>query len=259
MNRIDQAFQKKKVFIGFITAGDPSLAKTQEYILKMAEGGAGLIEIGIPFSDPIAEGPVIQSANVRALQAGCTTDKVFEMVASLRKETEVPLVFMTYLNVLFRYGYDRFCKRCQEIGMDGLIIPDLPYEEKGELEPIAEKYGMHLISMIAPTSQERIRMIAGSARGFIYLVSSMGVTGMRNDMKTDVTQVVEAIRQVTDTPVAVGFGIHTREQVEAFEQEADGAVVGSAIVKLVEQFGDQAAEEIYRFVSELSGQQETHK
>lgn len=255
MNRIDQAFQKGKTFIGFVTAGDPDLEKTQEFVLQMERGGAGIVEIGIPFSDPIAEGPVIQSANVRALQAGCTTDRVFDMVSKLRTKTEVPLVFLAYLNTLFKYSYEKFCIRCREAGVDGLIIPDLPYEEKGELEPIAKAYGMHLISMIAPTSEARVRMIAKEAEGFLYVVSSMGVTGVRNDIKTDISKIMEVIRQTTDTPAAVGFGIHTREQVQEYETMADGAIVGSALVKIVEQYGENAGEEIYRFVSELTGKQ----
>jgi len=256
MNRIDRAFQNGKTFIGFVTAGDPNLDKTQEFVLQMEKAGAGIVEIGIPFSDPIAEGPVIQSANVRALKGGCTTDKVFDMVTQLRKKTEVPLVFLAYLNSLYKYGYERFCTRCREAGIDGLIIPDLPYEEKGELEPIAKAYGMHLISMIAPTSEARVRMIAQEAEGFLYVVSSMGVTGVRNNIKTDISKIIEVIRQVTDTPAAVGFGIHTREQVEEYEKIADGAIVGSALVKIVEQYGENAGDEIYKFVAELSGKQD---
>ena len=221
MSRIGKAFYGKKAFIGFVTAGDPSLEKTEEFVLQMEKAGASLVEIGIPFSDPIAEGPVIQEANIRALNAGCTTDKIFTMVESLRKKTEIPLVFLTYLNPVYKYGYDRFCKQCQEVGIDGLIIPDMPYEEKGELEGIASKYGVDLISLIAPTSEERIQMIAKEAKGFIYVVSSMGVTGMRSNIKTDVKEIVEKIREVTDTPVAIGFGIHTKEQVQEYYRIAE--------------------------------------
>lgn len=254
MSRIEKAFEKKKAFIGFVTAGDPTLDKTEEFVLQMEKAGADLIEIGIPFSDPIAEGTVIQEANVRALKHGCTTDQVFEMVDNLRKKTSIPLVFLTYLNPVFKYGYEKFCKRCQQVGIDGLIIPDLPYEEKGELTPSADEHGICLISMIAPTSKERIQKIAKEAKGFIYIVSSMGVTGVRNNIKTDISSIVKTIRQVTDTPLAVGFGIHTRAQVEEYEKIADGAIVGSAIVKIVGQYGENAGEPIYQFVKELIGE-----
>lgn len=252
MNRIKKAFENKKLFIGFITAGDPSLEKTEEYILEMERAGAGLIEIGIPFSDPIAEGPVIQEANIRALSAGCTTDKVFDMVTRLRKKTEIPLVFMTYLNPVFKYGYEQFCQKCQEAGIDGLIVPDLPYEEKAELADVAKKYDVDVISLIAPTSKERIVKIAENASGFLYVVSSMGVTGERDLIKTDVKQIVDVIKGVTDIPAAIGFGIHTPEQVKEYTSYADGAIVGSAIVKLVAHYGDNAGSYIYDYVKKMS-------
>lgn len=251
MSRIKKAFENKKAFIGFVTAGDPSLDKTEEFILEMEKAGAVLVEIGIPFSDPIAEGPVIQEANIRALNAGCTTDKVFDMVASLRTKTEIPLVFLTYLNPIFKYGSERFCKRCKEVGIDGLIIPDMPYEEKGEIAEVADRYNVDLISLIAPTSASRIEMIAKEARGFIYVVSSMGVTGVRSDIKTNVEDIVKSIRKVTDTPVAIGFGIHTKEQVKEYFKEADGVIIGSAIIKIIAEHGDKAGEKIYEYIHEL--------
>ena len=191
MSRIKNAFENKKAFIGFITAGDPSLEKTEEFVLQMEQAGAALVELGIPFSDPIADGPVIQEANLRALEAGCTTEKIFDMVASLREKSQIPIVFLTYLNTVYKYGYERFCERCRRCGTDGLIIPDLPYEEREELTPIAEKYGVDVITMVAPTSKERIRMVAKDAKGFIYVVSSMGVTGTRSEITTDVEEIVE--------------------------------------------------------------------
>ena len=250
MSKITEAFTNKKAFIGFLTAGDPSLEKTEEFIVEMARAGAALIEIGIPFSDPIAEGPVIQSANVRALSApgGCTTDMVFDMVARVSRKVHVPLVFLTYLNPVFKYGYEAFCKKCNEVGISGIIIPDMPFEERGELEPIAEKYDVDIISLIAPTSRERIRMIAGRAKGYIYLVSSMGVTGVRNEITTDIVEMMEEIRAVTDTPVAVGFGINTPEQAARYAAMADGVIVGSAIVKIIEQYGEDAGKYIYEYV-----------
>lgn len=252
MSKIQNAFQKKNAFIPFLTAGDPNLDKTYEYILKMEEAGAALIEIGIPFSDPIAEGSVIQAANVRALANGCTTDKVFEMVAKLREKTNIPLVFLTYLNPVFKYGYERFLARCKETGVDGLIIPDMPFEEKGELKEIADNYDVDVISLIAPTSKERIETIAKEATGYIYVVSSMGVTGMRNEIKTNVKEIVSHIKKVTDVPVSIGFGINKREQAEEFWQYADGVIVGSAIVKLIEQHGENAAEPVYNYVKEMT-------
>lgn len=251
MSRIKEAFNNKKAFIGFITAGDPTLEKTEEFVLEMEKAGAALVEIGIPFSDPIAEGPVIQEANIRALSGGCTTDKIFEMVKSLRKKTQIPLVFMGYVNTLYRYGYEKFFERCRETGIDGVILPDVPYEEKGEVTDVASKYGIEIVSLIAPTSEKRIKMIAKDAEGFIYVVSSMGVTGVRSEIKTDISSIVDSIKEVTDVPVAVGFGINTKEQVNQYTTIADGAIVGSAIVKIVAKYGKDAGSHIYDYVSEL--------
>lgn len=252
MSKIQNAFKDKKAFIPFLTAGDPNLDKTYEFILKMEQAGASLIEIGIPFSDPIAEGPVIQAANVRALSAGCTTDKVFEMVERVREKTDIPLVFLTYLNPVFKYGYERFCARCRQVGVDGLIIPDMPFEEKKELKDIAAGYDVDIISLIAPTSRERIETIAKDAAGYIYVVSSMGVTGVRSEIKTNVKEIVSHIKAVTDVPVAIGFGINTREQVIEFHQYADGVIVGSAIVKLIAQYGEQAAGPIGDYIVKMT-------
>lgn len=253
MSRIKEAFENKKAFIGFLTAGDPSLEKTEEFIVEMERAGAALIEIGIPFSDPIAEGPVIQNANVRALSApgGCTTDMVFDMVARVREKVTVPIVFLTYLNPVFKYGYEAFSKRCEEVGVDGIIIPDMPFEERAELAPIAEKYGVDIISMIAPTSKDRIQMIAKNAKGYIYLVSSMGVTGVRSEITTDISEIMQNIRSVTDTPVAVGFGISTPEQAAKYGAMSDGVIVGSAIVKMIEKYGEDAGTYIYEYVSAM--------
>ena len=251
MTRIHNAFDGKKAFIGFVTAGDPSLDKTEEFVLQMEKAGAGLVELGIPFSDPIAEGPVIQEANIRALKAGCTTDKLFDMVAHLRQKTQIPLVFLAYLNTLFKYGYEKFCSRCEEVGIDGVIIPDMPFEEKGELADIAAAHNVDIISVIAPTSDDRIQMIAREATGFIYVVSSMGVTGVRSEITTDVGKIVGLIKEVTDTPTAVGFGINTAEQVHKYSSIADGAIVGSAIVKIVARYGGDAGSHIYDYVHEM--------
>lgn len=251
MSKIKNAFEGKKAFIGFLTAGDPSLEKTAEFVLEMEQAGAALVELGIPFSDPIADGPVIQEANLRALGAGCTTDKIFDMVSSLRERTQIPLVFLTYLNTVYRYGYESFCDRCRSCGVDGLVIPDLPFEEREELVPIARKYDVDVIAMIAPTSKERIQMVAKDATGFIYVVSSMGVTGARSEITTDVGEIVETIRGVTDTPAAIGFGIHTKEQVHRYSAISDGAIIGSAIVKIIGKYGEDAGEELGRYVREM--------
>lgn len=251
MSRIREAFKDKKAFIPFLTAGDPCLEKTAEYILEMEKAGADLIEIGIPFSDPIAEGPVIQEADLRALAAGTTTDRIFDMVQEIRKQVRVPLVFMTYLNPVFHYGYERFFRRCRACGIDGIIIPDLPFEEQEELKPTANKNGVEVITLVAPTSRQRIREIAEEAEGFLYLVSSMGVTGMRNRISTDLKGMIREIREVSEIPVAVGFGIHTPDQAEQIAGIADGVIVGSAVVRLIAQDQGNAAKEISAYVQEM--------
>ena len=251
MSKIAEAFNHGKAFIPFLTAGDPNLEKTEEFILEMERSGADLIEIGIPFSDPIAEGIVIQEADIRALASGTTTDKIFDMVAKVRPQVRIPLVFMTYLNPVFHYGYERFFGRCQEAGIDGIIIPDLPFEEKGELDGIAAAHGVDLISMIAPTSEERIQKIAAEAKGFLYVVSSMGVTGVRSEITTDLGAILENIRKATDVPACVGFGISTPEQAAEIASIADGVIVGSAIVRLAEQYGGHAAEHIGAYVRKM--------
>ena len=249
--KIRDAFCNGKAFIGFLTAGDPTIDKTVEYILAMEEAGCDLIEIGIPFSVPMAEGVVIQDANVRALKHNTTTDDVFDIVRRVRLQTDVPLVFLTYINPVFFYGYEKFFKRCNELGIDGIISPDLPYEEKGEIAEIAKKNDVDVISLIAPTSKERIQMIAGEASGFIYVVSSLGVTGMRSEIKTDLGAIISDIRDVTDIPVAVGFGINTPDQAREIGNIADGVIVGSAIVKIIEENGENATEALKDYVSSM--------
>ena len=251
MSRIKEAFENGKAFIAFVTCGDPDLETTGAVVREMVKNGADLIELGIPFSDPTAEGPVIQGANLRALNGGVTTDQIFEFVEELRRDVSVPMVFMTYANVVFSYGVERFISTCRKIGMDGLILPDLPYEEKEEFQPICRRFGLELISLIAPTSENRIAMIAGEAEGFVYLVSSLGVTGVRSEIKTDLTSIVEAIRRNTDIPCAIGFGISTPEQAARMAGLADGVIVGSAIVRLIEKYGRQAPEHVGRYVEEM--------
>lgn len=248
MSKIKEAFKNEKAFIPFITCGDPDLETTKAAIIEMVSAGADLIELGIPFSDPTAEGPVIQGANIRALAGGVTTDKIFDFVRDLRKEIFVPLVFMTYANVVFSYGADRFISTCKELGVDGIILPDLPFEEKDEFLPVCRKYGVDLISLIAPTSENRIAMIAKEAEGFIYLVSSLGVTGTRSEITTDLDAIVNVIRENTDVPCAIGFGISTPEQAAKMAGISDGAIVGSAIIKILEKYGKDAPKHIGEYV-----------
>ena len=256
MNKITiaEAF-KKKAFIPFITASDQGIDATEKYIRTMAKAGASLIEIGIPFSDPVAEGPVIQAASERALSTGVTTDDIFDMVIRLRttgtEPLTIPLVFMTYLNPIYVYGVESFMTRCEEVGIQGVIVPDCPLEEKQELSHQAKAHGVAVISLIAPTSEQRIEEIASQAEGFVYCVSSLGVTGMRSDIKTDIASIVQQIRQYTDIPVAVGFGISTPEQAKAMTAVSDGAIVGSAIVKQIGEWGANGEEEIYQYVRSM--------
>ena len=251
MSRISKAFEKEKAFIAFITGGDPDIETSCELIKTMAASGADIIEIGIPFSDPIAEGPVIQEASLRALNAGTTTDLLFDMVGELRKEIEIPLIFMTYMNPIYVYGTERFMKKCTEAGIDGVIVPDVPFEEKAELADQCRAHGVDLISMIAPTSEERIELIAREAEGFIYCVSSLGVTGVRSEIKTDIGTMIKHVKAVTDVPCAVGFGISTPEQAEKMAGLSDGAIVGSAIVKLVAKYGKEAAPYVADYVRSM--------
>ena len=242
----------KKAFIGFITAGDPNIESTEIFIDKMIEAGTALIEIGIPFSDPIAEGSVITKADIRALKSKTTTDKIFDMIKNVRKKHPTfPLVFMTYANPVFSYGYDKFFKKAEELNMQGIIIPDMPFEEKEEVYQVAKKYNQEVISLIAPTSQDRIKNIAKNASGFIYLVSSMGVTGMRNEFNFDLDSMVKEIKKYTDVPVAIGFGISNPEQAKKMASISDGVIIGSAIVRIVEQYGENAAPYIYDFCKSI--------
>ncbi|MDO5406608.1 MAG: tryptophan synthase subunit alpha [Eubacteriales bacterium] len=251
MSNIKQAFENGKAFIAFVTCGDPDLETTAAVVRAAVQNGADLIELGIPFSDPTAEGPVIQGANVRALNGGVTTDKIFAFVKELRRDVKVPMVFMTYANVVFSYGAERFISTCREIEIDGLILPDLPFEEKEEFQPVCRQYGVDLISLIAPTSEHRIAMIAKQAEGFLYLVSSLGVTGMRSEITTDLAGIVSVIRENSDIPCAIGFGISTPEQARKMADISDGAIVGSAIVKLLEQYGKDAPGYVGEYVKAM--------
>lgn len=247
------AFAGKKAFIPFFTLGDPNIETTLRCVREAVAAGASIIELGIPFSDPTAEGPVIQGASLRALQGGLTTDSAFEAVARLRQEyaVTVPVCFMTYANVVFSYGAERFASRCAQVGVQGVILPDVPFEEREEFLSSFEACGVALISMIAPTSEGRIAMIAQQARGFIYLVSSLGVTGVRSEITTDIGAIVEVIRQNTSVPCAIGFGISRPEQAREMSAKADGVIVGSAIVKLIHASGDAAPHKVGEYVSTM--------
>lgn len=252
MSKILNVFAGKKAFIPFITCGDPSLEVTEQLVYAMAGAGAGMIELGIPFSDPTDEGPVIQAANLRALSGGVTTDKIFDMVARLRKHTQISLAFMTYANVVFSYGTERFVRQAAELGMDGLILPDVPFEEKEEFDGVCRRHGIDLISLIAPTSHERIRMIAKEASGFVYCVSSLGVTGMRSEITTDIGAMVRLVKEEKDIPCAVGFGISTPEQAARMASLSDGVIVGSAIVKLCGEYGRDCVLHVSNYVKAMS-------
>jgi tryptophan synthase alpha chain len=251
--RIADAFNYGKALITFITGGDPDLETTEKLLPAMQEAGSDLIEIGIPFSDPIAEGPVIQEANERALSKGCTTDLLFDSVKRVREsgKVTVPLVYLTYINPIFTYGKEKFLKRCVECGINGLIIPDLPFEEKDEISELCRTYEVDLISMIAPTSEERIRKIAADATGFLYVVSSLGVTGVRSEIKTDIESMISHVRSASDIPAAVGFGISNPEQAREMAGKSDGAIVGSAIVRIVGRYGTACVPQVEQFIREL--------
>lgn len=251
MSKIKSAFAHGKAFIPFVTCGDPSIEVTEQIIYEMVKSGADLIELGIPFSDPTAEGPVIQGANERALKKGITTDDIFAMVEKIRNTVTIPLVFMTYANVVFSYGIERFVKKAAEVGMDGIILPDIPFEEKEEFAVVCKAYELDFISLIAPTSHERVKMIAESAEGFVYCVSSLGVTGVRSEITTDIGAMVNLVKNTKEIPCAVGFGISTPEQAKKMVQYADGVIVGSAIVKLCDKYGEDCVSYIGEYVKDM--------
>lgn len=251
MSNIKKAFENGKAFIVFITCGDPDLDTTAAAVKAAVANGADLIELGIPFSDPTAEGPVIQGANIRALNKGITTDKIFAFVKELRRDIKIPMVFMTYANVVFSYGAEKFISTCRDIEIDGLILPDLPFEEKEEFLPLCHQYGVDLVLLIAPTSENRIAMIAKEAEGFLYIVSSLGVTGTRSEIKTELASIVKVVRENTDVPCAIGFGISTPEQAKKMADISDGAIVGSAIIKLLERYGKDAPKHIGEYVKSM--------
>ena len=251
MNRIEEAFANKKAFIPFVTAGDPTLDTTRDIVLAMQEAGADLIEIGIPFSDPVAEGSVIQEADIRALSGGVTTDKIFDMVEGISDQLHIPVVFMTYINPIYVYGVDKFAKRTKECGVAGVIVPDVPFEEREEIRGAFAAHGLTVISMVAPTSAERVKMIAKEAEGFLYCVSSLGVTGVRTEISTDIAGLIAMVKEVKDIPCAIGFGISTPEQAKKMSGISDGAIVGSAIVKIIAEYGEDSVPYVRDYVESM--------
>ncbi|MFU0832314.1 MAG: Tryptophan synthase alpha chain [Oscillospiraceae bacterium] len=256
MNRIDRTFEqlqekKEKALICFVTAGDPDLETTEQLIPAMFDAGADLIELGVPFSDPVAEGPTIQKASQRALDGGATLPKIFELVRRVRKNTEKPILLMLYLNSIYGFGKDRFFSLCQECGVDGVIVPDMPFEEHDEIQQEADRAGVYSISMVAPTSHGRIAKIASQAQGFLYCVSSTGVTGTRSSFNTDFQSFFGLIRAHAKVPCAVGFGISGPEQAGKMAEYCDGVIVGSALVNLIERDGKNAVKPVSEFVQSL--------
>lgn len=254
MNRIEKKFKEiegRSAFIGYITSGDPTLEKTEELVYAMEENGCDIIELGIPYSDPVADGPVIQLAAQRALDNGIKVKDIFETVAKIREKSQVPIAFLVYYNTVFAYGLKAFADKCDEVGIDGLIIPDLPLEERKELMPYLEGKNVGIIPLVAPNSNTRIKDIVTGGRGFVYCISSFGVTGMRDNFEINISKYLESVKAQTDLPLAVGFGISTNDDVKKFAEVADGVIVGSAIVKKVEETNG-SAKEVGAFIKELS-------
>lgn len=255
-NRIDACFEKlkaenKKALVTFITAGDPDMDTTEKCVLEMYKNGSDIIEIGVPFSDPIAEGATIQKASLRSLSGGTNLDKIFDLVRKLRTQTDKPMLLMMYINTIFKYGTAKFFELCKEVQIDGVIVPDMPFEEREELQGEAEKNGIYTIFLVAPTSHERVKMIAEKSKGFLYVVSSLGVTGMRSEITTDFNELLAPIRNNDHCPCCIGFGISNSEQAKKMSQYADGVIMGSAVVKIVEEHGKDAPEYVGKFIKSV--------
>ncbi|TMT01714.1 tryptophan synthase subunit alpha [Apilactobacillus kunkeei] len=252
MNKLVETMQGGNKLVGYVVANDPDIDTTIKNVVALSEGGADVVEIGIPFSDPVADGPVIQRADLRALAAGeLPMDRVFEMVDEIHRQTNITLVFLTYLNVVLQYGYDEFCRQCLSHGVSGLIIPDLPYEEQDEILPFIDKYDLALVPLVTLNSENRIERLVEHAKGFIYLVSSLGVTGERDEFSDYLAEVVKRIKEYTDVPVAIGFGIHSSKQAKEMNRIADGVIIGSSFVKIVEKYQQSASKKLKEFTSEI--------
>ncbi|MBR1738975.1 MAG: tryptophan synthase subunit alpha [Ruminococcus sp.] len=255
-NRIDACFEKlkeegRKALVTFITAGDPDMDTTEKLVTEMFDKGSDIIEIGVPFSDPIAEGPTIQRASLRSLQGGTNLDKIFDLVGRLRAKTDKPLLLMMYMNTVFGYGTERFFRSCQEHSLDGVIIPDLPFEERDEVKGLADSYGIYNIYLAAPTSHDRIKMIAEESKGFLYIVSSLGVTGTRSEIKTNFDDLLAPLKDGNYCPGCIGFGISNGEQAKKMASYCDGVIIGSAIVNIVEKYGSESVVPVGEFVSSV--------
>lgn len=258
MNRIDEKFQllkekNEKAMIPFVTAGDPDLDTTIELVLAMEEAGADIIELGIPYSDPLADGVIIQQSSTRALNNGAKITKIMDIVKEIRKKTEVPLVYLVYYNSVFKYGIEKFIEECSSVGIDGIIIPDLPIEERKDIIEVADNYGVYLIPLVAPTSKERIKSIVNNGKGFVYCVSTNGVTGVRQELSTNIEEYMNVVAQYTDLPKAIGFGVSGPEMARELKDYCDGVIVGSAIVRKVAEAkdGEEAAENVRKFIYEI--------
>lgn len=256
MNRIETALAElknkgEKALITFVTAGDPDIETTEKLVLEMLDKGSDIVEIGVPFSDPVAEGKTIQAASLRSLSRGTNLSEIFDMAGSLRQKTDKPLILMMYVNTIFRFGTERFFSLCREKGIDGVIVPDLPYEERNELQPYAEDNGIIAISLVAPTSHQRIADIAGEAKGFLYCVSSTGVTGTRSKFTTNFEEFFGEIKKSCKVPAMVGFGISDPEQAKKMSSYCDGVIVGSAVVKIVAEYGKNSPAPVGEFVRSL--------
>lgn len=255
--KIKEAFQKRKdqgqkALVTYIVAGDYGYETTKKNIKAMVDAGADVIEIGIPFSDPIAEGVVIQEASQHSLAGGTTLKGIFQMVKELREDIkDTPFVMMMYLNTIYGFGTERFFDLCNECGIQGIIVPDMPYEEKDELQATATAHGVDNISLVTPTSHDRISMIASEAEGFLYCVSSIGVTGTRSEFQTDFAEFFDVIKKNTTIPYAVGFGISNARQAKEMSQYCDGVIVGSAIVRIISEHGEKSPEKVYEFTKSL--------
>ncbi|KHO62730.1 MULTISPECIES: tryptophan synthase subunit alpha [Thermoanaerobacter] len=258
MNRIDKKFEAlkgegHKALITFITAGDPDIETTYDIVLALEEAGADIIELGIPYSDPLADGPTIQASSQRALNKGVKIPDIMKIVEKIRLKSDIPLVYLVYYNSIFKYGIQKFLKESKDVGIDGLIIPDLPIEERKDILEEADKYDIYLIPLVAPTSKERIKLITENGKGFVYCVSITGVTGAREDIETDIEEYMKTVSQYTNMPKAIGFGISTPEMAKKLKDFSDGIIVGSALVERIAKGYNKSEmlQEVKSFVSSL--------
>lgn len=251
MSRIKEAFKDGKALIGFLTAGVPSAEDTLRYMEDLETAGADLIEIGVPFSDPVADGAVIMEADVQALKNKVHLPQVMEIVKAFRKQSETPLVFLSYYNPIFNYGVKKFFEKAKAIGLDGVAIPDLPYEEQMEIRPFADTYGIDIIQIIGPASEERICQNVRNATGFVYIVSSVESANRKTDMKRNLADIISVIRKTTDTPIVVGLDGHHPEELQKMKEMADGITTGSIVVDMINKNGKKAGKLVQKYMKKL--------